>query len=241
VTQPEPIPADQADTPRVEDTEPPETEVHEAPEPNDAPEAAVPETGEDDEERVAAIEAWTAAGAANRHEVVPGAKSQPDVDTSTEAEPPAAQTVASHAPVDAPQAHVKRTPRFPRLRRVDTEEVQARPAEPVAEPAPAPRGNGRRSPEWCTITLARNQRHGEFQVVILEGDGRRRVAQRSPAFRVPRSLQLRKRGDVRGAHAALVQELLASGWEPLEVRGRWHDTAFIRYPQDVQTESRALW
>ena len=104
-----------------------------------------------------------------------------------------------------------------------------RPA-PVAAPMPSA---DRTRPEWCTIVLARtDERSAEFHVVTVERDGQRRVTGRSSSFRVPRSQRLHDRGDARAAHDALVQEVLAAGWQPLEARGRWHDTAFIRRPQE---------
>jgi hypothetical protein len=100
--------------------------------------------------------------------------------------------------------------------------------------APAAKKIGRASLEWCMITFSRTERHAEFRVVVLEKDGRRRVAERSAPFRVPRSRQVQKRGKQGAAHAALVEGLLARGWKPLEGRGRWADTAFIRCPDNMQ-------
>ena len=128
------------------------------------------------------------------------------------------------------------------FRRANREKPKPRPSRPPRKPAPTRvlRADGRGSPEWCTIVFARTERTGQFHVVVHEGHGRRRVVERSPTFRVPRSLRIRDRGEPRAAHALLVEKLLNSGWQPLEVRGRWHDTAFFRYPEKSQRQVKRL-
>ena len=143
-----------------------------------------------------------------------------------------AEVELKEATTEAPKRSRKSRGARGALRRVDREELEPPPSQSLIKPLPvkARSPNGHRSAEWSTITLSQTQGRGEFQVVVLERDGRRRVEERSPTFRVPRSLRVRDRGEPRAAHAALVEQRLASGWQRLEVRGRWHDTAFIRYP-----------
>ncbi len=57
---------------------------------------------------------------------------------------------------------------------------------------------------------------------------------RSDPFRTPlsvRTLPLRRLpnlGAPRRAHDLLVKRLVATGWEQMQTRGRWHDTALLR-------------
>ena len=103
-----------------------------------------------------------------------------------------------------------------------------------------PHRDGRGDTQRCTVALVRHERTAEFRVVVLGNSGRRRVAAVSPTFRVRRWRRVRNRGEPRAAHAALVKELLDSGWTPLEVRGQWYDTAFVREPDEPRVPTRQL-
>jgi hypothetical protein len=120
---------------------------------------------------------------------------------------------------------------YRRVRRAKWVQAAARSGPPYGpDPSTRPEDvDGLSGPEWCTIVLARRQRAGEFRLVRLERNGQRRVIARSASFSMPRSSRIRKRGAARAAYGSLVRELLAGGWRPLHARGRWHDTAFIRY------------
>lgn len=130
------------------------------------------------------------------------------------------------------QAPAESSPAYRRThRRGRWVQTRAR-SRPQYEPAPVKdplRIENRGRAEWCAIVLARNERTGEFRIVTLDRNGQRHEIARSASFPMPRSLRIRQRGTAREAHEALVQELLAAGWRPLAARGRWHDTAFIRY------------
>jgi hypothetical protein len=69
---------------------------------------------------------------------------------------------------------------------------------------------------WCCIACVRSGRRGEFRVIVLEKDGRRRSIARSASFRVGRSGRIAARGAASAAHDALVSELIAAGavWTP---------------------------
>lgn len=104
--------------------------------------------------------------------------------------------------------------------------------------ASRPTSNG--VPEWCAIAVARRARAYEFEVVAAEKGGARRVVARSREFRMPlwcRGLgwrRLPRIGKPRRAHDTVVTRLLTSGWQRIETRGRWHDTAFVRSTPDLR-------
>jgi hypothetical protein len=102
-------------------------------------------------------------------------------------------------------------------------------SQPVATEA-APDAEGRLRVEWCAIVFAATQRRGEFQAVVLDDGGQRRVIARSPSFRSLRSGRIRQTGNAKKAHHLLVRRMLALGWRTVSSRGRWHDTAFTRTP-----------
>lgn len=130
----------------------------------------------------------------------------------------------------------------------------ARPSPADADASPAPVGadsiaarpaDGADRPEWCSVLLAPLPRGGEFQLLAVEKGGRRKVVARSEPFRTPlwcRILPLRRLpnlGAPRRAHDLLVKRLVASGWQQMQTRGRWYDTAVLRTrpgPQPVAQE-----
>lgn len=126
-------------------------------------------------------------------------------------------------PGPAPLKEVPQTP----------SEARSLPDKPSALKGPVPTESVTR-PEWCSIVLAATYgRTAEFRIVMLEPDGQRHLIGHSASFRVARSRPIRDRGQARVAHDGLVADLLADGWRRLEARGRWHDTAFIRYPREL--------
>jgi DNA-binding transcriptional ArsR family regulator len=114
----------------------------------------------------------------------------------------------------------------------------SKPSKPT-EPAAADGEDDRGRIKWCAILCARTNRTGEFKVVVLEQAGQRRVIASSPSFRLPRSRQIRNRGEPRRAHDLLVTQLEASGWRRVKTGGRWHDTGFIRPVPDSQNQPAA--
>lgn len=104
----------------------------------------------------------------------------------------------------------------------------------VANSTAAPPKDGSDRPEWCSIVFAPLPHGGEFQVVAVQEGGRRDVVARSQPFRMPvwcRILpgrRLPNLGAPRRAHDELVKRFVASGWQYMQTRGRWHDTALIR-------------
>lgn len=108
------------------------------------------------------------------------------------------------------------------------------PAAVGANSAAAPPEYGSDRREWCSIVFAPLPQGGEFQVVAVQEGGRREVVARSQPFRMPmwcRVLPLRRLpnlGAPRRAHDELVERFVASGWQYMPTRGRWHDTALIR-------------
>jgi hypothetical protein len=118
-----------------------------------------------------------------------------------------------------------------------------------ARPDRVPGGNAREATDrpsdlsgdrsdWCAIVFAETEHGAEFQVVVVQRAGPRRVVSSSPTFRTPLSRvllpgrRIPHRGRPRRAHDTLVKQLLASGWWQLQTRGRWHDTAFVRSRSD---------
>jgi hypothetical protein len=166
-------------------------------------------------------------------ELLPGGEALTDIGETNEGVPKAAfRRARGRATQTQPDDLSSTLPHGPSplkaLMPIEEWTSEERPASPRA----AVPKQVRARPEWCTIVLAHtNNRTGEFQVITTDGDGLRRVTGRSSRFRVPRSRRPNKRAAARVAHDALVEGLLASGWRPLEARGRWHDTAFIRYPE----------
>lgn len=69
-----------------------------------------------------------------------------------------------------------------------------------------------RRPEACAIVLARSGTRAEFQVVTRRG-ARRAVISRSPPFDAPPSGPVADAGPARAAHAVLMAQLQANGWQ----------------------------
>jgi hypothetical protein len=88
--------------------------------------------------------------------------------------------------------------------------------------------------QWCSIVFERGARRGEFQAVQARAGGQREVIASSRSFSVPLSYRiswwrrLPSHGRARRAHDALAKQLVGSGWQQMQTRGRWHDSAFVR-------------
>jgi hypothetical protein len=129
----------------------------------------------------------------------------------------------------APRPTVRRAPTRP-----SPAVAVAPPAAVGSDSAAAATKHGSDRSEWCSIVFAPLPHGGEFQVVAVQEGGRREVVARSQPFRMPgwcRLLPLRRLpnlGAPRRAHDELVERFVASGWQQMQTRGRWHDTALIR-------------
>ena len=106
--------------------------------------------------------------------------------------------------------------------------------ETAVLPAPAARHEHAERAQWCSIVFERGAHGGEFHAVEARNGGRRKVIASSRSFVVPLAYRiswwrrLPNRGRGRRAHAALVKQLIDSGWRQMETRGRWHDNGFVR-------------
>jgi hypothetical protein len=202
------------------------------------PEAVEPEAVEPEAVEPEAVEPEAGEPEAGQPEAVQPEAAEPDA-AAPEPEPPTEGEPGGRLPQQTGTVRgISRALRR-RVRAQPEAGTSQRYEKPAIARAPGPSGSDARgSPEWCTIKFLSVEGRGEFQVVVLEPDGRRRVAERSSNFRVPRSLKIRNHGAPRAAHGALVEQLLAAGWRPLAVRGRWHDTAFVRYRRETREVKR---
>jgi hypothetical protein len=117
---------------------------------------------------------------------------------------------------------------------VASDSVDAAPAPVATASVDTPSTDRTSRPEWCSIVFAPVPHGGEFHVLTVQEGGRRQVVARSDAFRTPlwcRILPLRQLPNIgapRRAHDLLVERLVASGWQQMQTRGRWYDTALVR-------------
>jgi hypothetical protein len=147
----------------------------------------------------------------------------PDSDGAATPQPPKPARKAPRKPAAAPGAKPAGT------RAVPTPSGRPR------EEKPASRDPGF---EWCAILSSRTDRTGRFHIAVIGKGGKRRAVADSPAFRVPRSGPIPDRRETRAAHDQLVGQLMATGWQPVESPGAWHDVGFARHRTPARARVR---